>query len=124
MSSGVVEKVSPQHHSITPKDSYMITDFSDFYLHVYVLIDDFCQQLQPLLKRPGPAPVCSDSELLALCLIGECKGWDVETQLLSNMAHHHDLFPHLPEQSRFNRRRRQLMFILNLLRRLWLRQLD
>ena len=68
--------------------------------------------------------MCSDSELIALCLIGECKGWDVETELLSNMQAHRDLFPHLPEQSRFNRRRRQLMFVVNTLRRLLLTQLD
>ncbi len=102
----------------------MITDFDDFCLYMYVLVDDFCQQMQPFLKRPGPAPVCSDSELLTLCLLGECKGWDVETELLSNMTAYGHLFPHLPEQSRFNRRRRNLMFILNLLRRLCLRQME
>jgi hypothetical protein len=102
----------------------MISDFDDFCLYVYVIVDDLCQQMAALLRRPGPAPVCSDSELIALCLIGECKGWDVETELLSNMQAHRDLFPHLPEQSRFNRRRRQLMLVVNTLRRLLLTQLD
>jgi hypothetical protein len=102
----------------------MITDFADFCLVVYVLVDDVYQQIRPLLKRPGPMPECSDSELLALCLIGECKGWDVETELLSNMADYRPLFPKLPSQSRFNRRRRNLMHILNLMRRIWCSQME
>jgi hypothetical protein len=91
---------------------------------VYVIVDEMNQQVAPLMQRRGPAPKCSDSELMAICLIGECKGWDVETELLSNMSAYRDLFPHLPEQSRFNRRRRNLMWVLNLIRRLLLRQLD
>lgn len=102
----------------------MILDFADFCLYVYVIVDDIYQGLRPLLQRPGPEPVFSDSELLAVCLIGECKGWDKETELLSNMAAHRDLFPHLPGQSRFNRRRRNLMLAMNLLRRVLLEQLD
>ena len=102
----------------------MITDFSDFCLYVYVIVDDIMQELAPILRRPGPAPVFSDSELIAISLIGECKGWDVETDLLSNMAAYDDLFPGLPEQSRFNRRRRNLMYVMNLIRRILLQQLD
>jgi hypothetical protein len=102
----------------------MITDFADFCLYVYVIVDDICQQLAPLLRRPGPAPVCSDSELIALVLLGECKGWDMETELLSNMHAYGDLFPHRPSQSRFNRRRRALMPLTNLIRCVLLRQLD
>jgi hypothetical protein len=102
----------------------MITDFDDFCLYVYAIVDDICQALAWVLKRPGPKPVCSDSELIAMCLIGECKGWDMETDLLSNLQAHRDLFPHLPEQSRFNRRRRQLMWVINLVRRCLLAQMD
>ena len=102
----------------------MINDFEDFCLYVYVIVDDLCQQLAPLLRRPGPAPRCSDSELIVVCLIGECKGWDLETDLLSNMRDYERLFPQLPEQSRLNRRRRGLMWVMNVLRRLLLRQLD
>ena len=52
----------------------MIHDFDDFCLYVYVIVDDIYRALRPLLRRPGPAPVFSDSELLAVCLVGECKG--------------------------------------------------
>lgn len=102
----------------------MITDFDDFCLWVYVLVDTICQPLAPLLQRRGPQPQCSDSEVLAISLIGECRGWDQETELLSQMQEHTDKFPHLPSQSRFNRRRRNLMFVMNLLRRILLSQLD
>lgn len=89
-----------------------------------MIVDTIVQPLAMLLKRPGPQPVCSDSEVIALSLIGECKGWDVETELLSNMQAHDDLFPHLPSQSRFNRRRRNLMVMTNLIRQTLLSQLE
>ena len=102
----------------------MIEDFDEFCLYVYVIVDEICQQLSPFLKRSGPTPVCSDSELIAMTLISECKGWDVETELLSNWQSHRDLFPHIPSQSRFNRRRRNLMFIFNRIRRILLSWID
>lgn len=53
----------------------MIQDFDDFSLWVYYIVDEICQQLQPLLHRPGPAPTtASDSELSAMALSGECRG--------------------------------------------------
>ena len=103
----------------------MIQDFDDFSLWVYYLVDDICQQLQPFLRRPGPPPTsCSDSELIAMAIIGECRGWDLETDLLSQWAAHRALFPSLPSQSRFNRRRRNLMQVFNLIRRMIVRVLD
>jgi hypothetical protein len=54
--------------------------FGDLCTWMYCVVDDAWQQLQhelelapelaPLFRRPGPAPVCSDSELLTMCLIG------------------------------------------------------
>ena len=102
----------------------MIAHLDDFCLWVYVLVDDMCQGLEEHLRRPGPKPACSDSELIAICLIGECLSWDVETELLSHMQAHRDKFPILPEQSRFNRRRRNLMWIINEMRRMMLAQMD
>src|SRR5918998_165393 len=107
------------------EDAMMIADFDDFSLWVYYIVDDICQQLQPLLRRPGPPPTsASDSELLAMAIIGECRGHDMETEMLSFWSDHRDVFPRLPSQSRFNRRRRNLMPIFNLIRRAILRVLD
>jgi hypothetical protein len=102
----------------------MIHDFADFCTWVYTVIDDLLQPLAPLLRRPGPAPECSDSELLAMALIGECRGWDVETELLSHFRDYRHLFPRIPSQSRFNRRRRALMGVFQPLRQALLRSLD
>lgn len=104
----------------------MITDFEDFCLYMYCMVDDIWKQVEHLFKRPGPRPECSDSELMTMALIGECRGWDIETELLSNWAsyQHLNLFPHIPSQSRFNRRRRNLAEGFNLLRRMVLAGLD
>lgn len=102
----------------------MIADFDDFCLWMYVIVDDIWKQVAPLFKRPGPAPICSDSELITMAVVGECRGWDKETEMLSCWQEHRDLFPHIPSQSRFNRRRRSLMKAFNLIRRVVLSWLD
>jgi|SRR5215467_3633919 len=102
----------------------MIENFDDFCLWMYVMVDAIWQQINPLFKRPGPAAECSDSELLTMALVGECRGWDMETTMLSQWREHRDLFPHIPSQSRFNRRRRALMNAFNIVRQSVLRLLD
>src|SRR5438477_8558604 len=102
----------------------MIASFEDFCLWTYVVVDDLWRELAPYWRRRGPAPVCSDSELLTLALVGECRGWDLETDLLSHWREYGDLFPVVPSQSRFNRRRRHLIDAFNLVRRAVLAVLD
>ena len=105
----------------------MITDFRDFCTWAYVIIDDLYQQLAPfyLHSRPGPhVAFCSDSELITMTFVGECRGWDQETVLLSSWRDYADLFPVLPERTRFNRRRRNLMQLINLMRQTILPCLD
>jgi hypothetical protein len=102
----------------------MISDFEDFCLWMYVVVDDAWRQIAPLYGRPGPAPRCSDSELITMALIGECRGWDLETDLVAAWRGHRELFPHVPERSRFNRRRRRLQLAINALRRVVLGLLD
>jgi Transposase DDE domain len=102
----------------------MINDFNDFCTWMYIVTDDIWLKIAPFFRRPGPAPECPDSELLAMALIGECRGWDVETEMLSQWQEHRDLFPVIPTQSRFNRRRRGLMQAFNLIRQVILQCLD
>lgn len=102
----------------------IISDFDDFCLWTSTIVDDMWQGIAQGFTRPGPAPLCSDSEVLTLALVGECRGWDLETDLLSFWQDHRDLFPILPSQSRFNRRRRQLCNAFNLVRRAILSLLD
>jgi hypothetical protein len=98
--------------------------FDDFCLWTSCLVDELWQQIAPQCRRPGPAPACSDPELVTMALVGECLGWDQETELVSHWRRHRDLFPHQPERSRFNRRRRQLAGAINAVRRLLLGVLD
>ena len=101
-----------------------ITNFDDFCLWMYCIMEDSYRQIAPLFRRPGPASVCSDSELMAMVLIGECKGWNSELTLLSEWRNHPTLFPHVPSQSRFNRRRRNLWQAFNFVRKVVLGVLD
>ncbi len=102
----------------------MIADFETLCTWMYVIVDEIWQQVAPRFARPGPAPRCSDSELITLFLVSECLGWDVETEALSQWQAHRDLFPTLPSQSRANRRRRSLQLGFNLVRQVVLRLLD
>ena len=95
----------------------MIASFEDFVIWMYVLIDTYWQQVAAQDHRPGPAPRCTDPELLTLLVVGECCGWHTETTLLAHWQSYRHLFPHLPERSRLNRRRRALAWALNDLRR-------
>ncbi len=98
--------------------------FEDLCLWTYCIVDEVWAQLARHDQRPGPAPLCSDAELVTMALIGEAKGWDQETTLLSAWAAHRDLVPRQPSRTRFNRRRRQLQGAINELRRLLLALLD
>lgn len=103
----------------------MIADFDDFCLWVYVVVDELWRQL-PLTYKPsrGPGPGCSDSELIAMALVGECRGWTRETELVKNWRERRHLFPAIPERSRFNRRRRALAQAINAIRQGALAVLD
>jgi hypothetical protein len=102
----------------------MIADFDDFVTWMYVLIDDIWQQIGHLYQRPGPQPACSDSELLTMAIVGECREWDKETSLLGEWRTYPHLFPIVPERSRFNRRRRNLATAINHIRQVVLVVLD
>ncbi len=98
--------------------------FEDLCLWTDCLVDELWPRIAPHCRRPGPAPACSDPELVTMALVGEAKGWDQETELLSEWHRHRDLFPRQPTRTRFNRRRRQLAGAINALRRLLLGTLD
>ncbi len=92
---------------------------------MYVIVDELWQALSDAYKpASGPQPGCSDSELITMALVGECRGWRQETTLLRCWREHRALFPVIPERSRFNRRRRQLMYAINAIRQGVLAVLD
>ena len=82
----------------------------DLFVHVYVLVDDaLVGGMVPIPRRPGPAPACSDAEVLTLGLARHLLGRHSERAFLAEVRRDWaDYFPRLPAQSEFNRRLRWL----------------
>ncbi len=104
----------------------MIANFADLCTYLYVLTDEAYQAVAaPYDTRPGPDALFSDSERITLTVAAELLGIAAETRFLAYVRRNHRaLFPLLPERSRYNRRRRQLIEVTNRLRsaimaRLW-----
>jgi len=82
----------------------------DLFVYVYVLVDDaITAGAIAIPPRPGPAPACSDAELLAIALVRHLLGRRSEAGFLAEVARDWaHLFPRLPHQSEANRRIRWL----------------
>lgn len=95
----------------------MLREWEDLRTGRSVLISALCIALDPVLVRPGPAPVCTDAELITMAIVGDCGGGDQDTLVLSRWLAHRDLVPHQPARTRFiNRRWRALAPTSNRLR--------
>jgi hypothetical protein len=69
--------------------------------------------IQQALKRPGPAPSLSDSELVSIALYQELLGEPREDHFLRlHQASLQTFFPGLNERSRYNRRKRDLWSVI------------
>jgi hypothetical protein len=82
----------------------------DLFVYVYVLVDDALQSgAIAIAARPGPAPGCSDAELLTIAVVRHLLGRRSEAGFLAEVARDWaHLFPCLPHQSEANRRIRWL----------------
>jgi hypothetical protein len=104
----------------------MSIDLISLLTTIYVLVDDWYQGAgQALLKgKPGAKPVFSDSEVLSLMVAHDFIPYPGETQFVVFMrANYLALFPRLLDQSQYNRRSRQLCWMVELMRQEWLVQL-
>lgn len=97
-----------------------IQDLNDLFLISYVIIDDIYQRVVPdevRLRRNYKVAKLSDSEIITLSIIGEMHGISSERAWLNyiskNFKH---LFPNLCSRTRFNRTRRHLERVINLIR--------
>jgi hypothetical protein len=82
----------------------------DLFVYVYVLVDDAVSSgAIAIAARPGPAPGCSDAELLTIAVVRHLLGRRSEAGFLAEVARDWaHLFPRLPCQSEANRRIRWL----------------
>ncbi len=82
----------------------------DLFVYIYVLIDDLITAGSVTVPpRPGPAPGCSDAELLTIATARHVLGRRSEAGFLAEVARDWaHLFPRLPHQSEANRRIRWL----------------
>ena len=82
----------------------------ELFVYVYVLVHDLilARAIQ-IPRRPGPAPACTDAELLAIATVRHLLGRRSEAGFLAEVARDWGhLFPVLPCQSEANRRTRWL----------------
>lgn len=97
-----------------------IQNFEDFILVVFVLIDDLYQTYAPvsvIQRRNVEQAKLSDSEIITISICGELFGIDSEKAWFSFVKKNYKhLFPKLGSRSRFNRTRRALLPITELLR--------
>ncbi len=80
------------------------------------IVKSFLEKMQ--LKRHGRPPKFSDAEVIALSLAAESLGIDSENHLFMKLTtEYKEAFPHLIERSRFNRRRRFLKPLIDLIQK-------
>lgn len=98
----------------------------ELFLVTLVMVDDwYTQKGQYLLNRTvGVPPTFSDSEMLTLMLAMDFFEFNSERRYHAFVrANYLSLFPHLLDQSQYNRRARSLRFLLNALRQAWANEL-
>ena len=97
-----------------------IKQFEDFILIVYVIVDDLYLQYAPdqVLKRRNISQAkLSDSEIITITICGELVGIDSENAWFSFVKKNYSyLFPNIGSRTRFNRTRRNLLQMMELLR--------
>jgi hypothetical protein len=96
------------------------------FLVTYVLVDDWYERKgRSLVHRTvGDIPTFSDSEMLTLMLAIDFFEFTSERRDLAFLrANDRSLFPHLLTQGQYNRRARQLGYLLNALRQDWASEL-
>lgn len=103
------------------------TSWDDIALIIYVSVDDTYQSLVARLgpvRHRGPTPAVSDSEIMTWVLLCELFFEGDEHRFCHFLAQYmRHLFPRQLHRSQFNRRRRALTAMLELIRRLWRDQL-
>jgi hypothetical protein len=86
-----------------------MTDLEALVVAAYVFADEY-----PVPARPGRPAKVSDAELVALAVCQAAMGICSDRQFLGMVAHRlRGWFPHLPDQSQYNRRLRALTELIS-----------
>jgi IS5 family transposase len=87
-----------------------MTDLEALVVAGYVFADEY-----PVPPRPGRPPLVSDAELVALAVAQAAIGISSDRQFLGLISRVlPGWFPHLPDQSQYNRRLRQLVGLISI----------
>lgn len=93
--------------------------FEDLILVIFVLVDDLYKKVAPKAVKHRPninKAILSDSEVITIALCGEIMGIDSEKAWYSFVKkNYRHLFPKMCDRSQFNRTRRNLMQVMNLI---------
>ncbi|MFN8528361.1 MAG: hypothetical protein U0670_07105 [Anaerolineae bacterium] len=93
--------------------------FETLLTYLYVLVDDWykAEGQKYMGGKAGAKPSFSDSEMLTLMLAHDFMPYPSETQYVAFLrANYLALFPHLVDQSQYNRRARGLVWMTRPLR--------
>ncbi len=97
-----------------------MTDLEALVVAAYVFADDY-----PVPARPGRRPRVSDAELVALAVAQAAIGISSDRQFLGLIGRVlPGWFPHLPDQSQYNRRLRALVWLISIVQQRLARWLD
>jgi Transposase DDE domain len=97
-----------------------MTDLEALVVAAYVFADEY-----PVPARPGRPAKITDAELVALAVAQAATGSNSDRQFLGRVARMlPGWFPHLPDQSQYNRRLRELVGLLSIVHQRLARLLD
>ena len=97
-----------------------MTDLEALVVAAYVFADEY-----PVAARCGRRPLVTDAELVALAVAQAAIGISSDRQFLGLIGRVlPGWFPHLPEQSQYNRRLRQLVELISIVQQRLARWLD
>lgn len=89
---------------------------------IFTYVDDYCKQ-NPIVK-PGPKPKLSDSEIITISIFCELMGKTSECSHIRCVSQWlENYFPHMIDQSRYNRRLKNLTRLINNVRMVILSQI-
>jgi hypothetical protein len=112
-------ETSKTKRGTTMKDTAFAVDKATVLTTIFVIVNEVLKEPHAVraLARPGPKPICPDAEIITVALYQELVGDPREDHFYRLQADDlRSYFPALPSRSRYNRRKRNLSWIILLIR--------